>query len=360
MNINKYVSLKYLSNKLNNKDKVFEFFLLVVIFSVCLLWAIEEKLNVIYDYDRTGYMVTSVVILLCLGISFFLKKTNLVRVIVFCYLALYLLYLLWITFLQAVKTGEIYPIASTFQWIPILYIVSFLFLSIRRAIMSVVVIYGVVLILVILAHVNLAYLDVATLRAILLNASLSHAVTIFCLFGVLKLKRINNASNLYAQQMEKAANIDGLLGIGNRRMLQNELSLKSSKREPFSLLLIDVDYFKAINDTHGHLVGDDILRELTACIKDNLRPDDIIGRWGGEEFLVLAKGIELETTQILAERIRQAVESQGFSVVGKVTISIGVAPFKTDSASSHTFSQADKALYQAKHSGRNRVVITSD
>jgi diguanylate cyclase (GGDEF)-like protein len=179
------------------------------------------------------------------------------------------------------------------------------------------------------------------------------------LFGVVKLKKNKDAADLHAEKMEKAANIDGLLGIGNRRMLQRTLNVMATDYTPFSLLLIDVDNFKAINDTHGHQVGDDILRELTQTIKNSLRPEDTIGRWGGEEFLVIANGTELGSAETLAQRVRAGVAEYQFSTVGRVTVSIGVAQFHSDTSVSHTFSIADKALYEAKHAGRNRVVVTA-
>jgi len=193
----------------------------------------------------------------------------------------------------------------------------------------------------------------------LLNAALSQGVCIFCLFGVVKLKMTKDASDLRAEKMEKAANIDGLLGIGNRRMLQSKLNTMATDYSPFSLLLIDVDHFKAINDTHGHIVGDDILRELTQSMEDSVRPEDTFGRWGGEEFLVIANGTELESAEMLAQRIREGVAQHEFATVGRVTVSIGVAQFHPDMSISHTFSTADKALYEAKSAGRNRVVVAT-
>lgn len=206
-------------------------------------------------------------------------------------------------------------------------------------------------------HAEVFELKNTVLQAMLLNSALSQGVCIFCLFGVVKLKRNKDAADLHAEKMEKAANIDGLLGIGNRRMLQRKLNSMATDYTPFSLLLIDVDHFKAINDSHGHLVGDDILRELTQSMESSLRPDDTFGRWGGEEFLVIAKDTELESAEGLAQRIRANVEQFEFSTVGRVTISIGVAQFQPDMSVSHTFTIADKALYVAKNAGRNRVVV---
>jgi len=327
--------------------------------AVCILWIVEEKLDVIFDYDRYGYIVTMFVLPTCFCLSAFGKKTPIARVVIFTYLAAYLLFLTVITFLQSANSGTLYTIASTLLWIPVIYIVSFLFLSTKQAIISAVGIYCLMLVFLFLAHADVFELKNTVLQAMLINSALSQGVCIFCLFGVVKLKRNKDASDLHAEKMEKAANIDGLLGIGNRRMLQSKLKAMTKDYTPFSLLLIDVDHFKAINDKHGHLVGDDILRELTKSIESSLRPEDTIGRWGGEEFLVIANGTAIESAEMLAQRVRAGVAQHEFSTVGRVTVSIGVAQFQADTSFIHIFSIADKALYEAKHAGRNRVVAAA-
>lgn len=327
--------------------------------AVCFVWAVEETLEVIFDYDRYGYITSLIVLAACFGLSTFAKKARLARVVTFIYLTSYLLFLLIITFLQAANTGNIYTMASTLLWVPLIYIVSFLFLPNKQAIISAIAIYCLMLVLLFLAHADVFELKNTVLQALLLNAALSQGVCIFCLFGVIKLKMTRDASDLRAEKMERAANIDGLLGIGNRRMLQHQLNTVVTGHSAVSLLLIDVDHFKDINDSHGHLVGDDILRELTQSIQKSLRPQDTFGRWGGEEFLVIANGTELSSAESLAQRIRDKVAQHSFAIVGRVTVSIGVAQFYTGKSSSHTFANADKALYEAKRAGRNRVVTVS-
>lgn len=351
--------LSNLKKIISNSDKVFELFLLILMIAIGFIWLVEEQLDVIFDYDRYGYMVTLVVIPICFGLSFFARKTYIARVVIFIYLVAYLLLLTAITFLQAASSGNIYTIASTLQWVPAIYIVSFLFLPNKQAVWSAVAVYCLMLLLLIFAYLNVFEPQNNALKAMLLSAILSQGVCIFCLFGVVKLKRTRDAAGLRAEKMEKAANVDGLLGIGNRRMLQRELDTMASTHTPFSLLLIDVDHFKVINDTHGHLVGDDVLRELTLSIESNLRPGDTIGRWGGEEFLVLVNGTELIDAEMLAQRIRSGIDAHLFSTVGKVTVSIGVAQFQPNISVSQVFSIADKALYDAKNAGRNKVVVAA-
>jgi diguanylate cyclase (GGDEF)-like protein len=281
-------------------------------------------------------------------------------VVVFYYLATFLIFLTTMAFIQGAKTGEMYSIASVLQWVPIVYIIAFLFLPQRIAILTVLGFYALIVLLLLISYTDIFPQVSDVIHAVFLNAVFAQGVCILCLFGVIQLKQSQFATARYAKKMEQAANIDGLLGIGNRRMLQHELDTMESGQTTFSLLLIDVDLFKDVNDQHGHLVGDDILRAITHCIEKDLRPHDTLGRWGGEEFLLIAHGTELKDASSLAERVRKTVASTNFDLVGKVTISIGVAQFKPDASISDTFAIADTALYKAKNTGRNKVVIAKD
>jgi diguanylate cyclase len=347
------------TNMMNDSNNMFFYLMLIGIGTVGIIWTLEEHYNVIMMYDRIGYVITIVVALFCLVLTRFYGQGNLAKILLFGYISLYLISLTLICYISSARSGEIYSFASTLQWVPILYLVAFLFLPIRQAILSSIAIYVLLVSLLLLTYLGFIETKSPSLRALALNSTLTHAVYLFCMFGVMKLKQTQKDSQLRAMQMEQAANNDGLLGIGNRRLLQSELNARVAKQTPFSLLLIDIDFFKAINDIHGHLVGDDILREITQCMSDNLRPQDTIGRWGGEEFLVIANGAKFTTALNLAERLRNAVEQHTFLNVGKVTISIGVSQFRDHTSVSQTFAEADKALYKAKNAGRNQVVAAA-
>lgn len=344
------------TDSLTEHNNLFVYFLLIGIAVVVMIWTLEEHYNVILPYDRYGYAISIIATLFCLVLSHFFARTNLAKVLLFGYISLYLISLTIASYISSAQTGDIYSFASTLQWVPILYLVAFLFLPVKQAIFSSIAIYVLLVTLLLLTYLGFIETKSPSLEALALNISLTHAVYLFCMIGVMRLKQTHKDSQLKALQMEHAANNDGLLGIGNRRLLQSELNTRVAKNTPFSLLLIDIDFFKAINDIHGHLVGDDILREISQCMSDNLRPQDTIGRWGGEEFLVIANGAKFDTALNLAERVRSAVENHAFSTVGKVTISIGVAQFHENTSASQTFAEADKALYKAKGNGRNQVV----
>lgn len=159
---------------------------------------------------------------------------------------------------------------------------------------------------------------------------------------------------------------DELTGLGNRRaihrILGQQLAQARRSGRPLALLLIDVDHFKHVNDVHGHISGDKALREIAACLQDRLREQDIAGRWGGEEFIVILPDTEATGAGHFAEELRGAVEQlHVVSVVGKQmpqTISIGLHVLSpTDRERNDLIGAADRALYLAKQNGRNRVEV---
>ncbi len=164
------------------------------------------------------------------------------------------------------------------------------------------------------------------------------------------------------------ANTDTLTGLPNRRAFEEALhSLAGDAMNtgaPLSLMLLDVDRFKAVNDTFGHTVGDAVLRRIALTVRAALREDGLPARFGGEEFAVLLGGTTTEEAARCAERLRAAVASQTFSIratgqtLGTVTVSIGVAGFMVGEALAAWLDRADAALYRAKQAGRNRVEVS--
>jgi len=157
---------------------------------------------------------------------------------------------------------------------------------------------------------------------------------------------------------------DPMTGLNNRRFLEEYVETLVAgvqrKRSHAAIMMLDLDYFKMVNDTHGHDAGDAVLKALSNVLKQSVRASDLVIRYGGEEFLIVLLDSSGEHAERIAENIRQAVEALKVQIGGIVlqkTISIGISDFPTDS---ETFWQAvkfaDVALYQAKEQGRNRVV----
>jgi diguanylate cyclase (GGDEF)-like protein len=186
-----------------------------------------------------------------------------------------------------------------------------------------------------------------------------------CAFSILLIswlmrKMVNN----YHEEVEKLAISDSLTGLPNRTYLElmAQGAMKESKRksEALSMLLIDADYFKQVNDKYGHLAGDEVLRKLAFTMKGCLREADYICRWGGEEFLVLLKNCNAKQAQQIAEKMRLEVERLQVDTSSEsvsVTISLGVADWVFEESFEQWLGRADAALRQAKQLGRNRVQI---
>lgn len=160
-------------------------------------------------------------------------------------------------------------------------------------------------------------------------------------------------------ELEKLSTTDRLTGAWNRahldRIVASEIDRSVRSRQPVSLILIDIDQFKRVNDTYGHQAGDAVLRELVQVIGANVRSVDMLFRWGGEEFVVLASSTGYRAGSTQAEKLRAKVEQHRFAGVGSVTISLGVAEHIAAQSAEIWFRRADEALYRAKDGGRNRV-----
>lgn len=162
------------------------------------------------------------------------------------------------------------------------------------------------------------------------------------------------------QELERLATRDPLTGIYNRARLYELLDQSRAELErhgtPFSVIMLDIDRFKAVNDRYGHQAGDEVLRELTGRLNDTLRETDKLGRWGGEEFLVLAPHTDAPSAETLAERLRRVVAQARFERAGPLTISLGVATCQAGEQLEQLEERVDQAMYAAKQAGRNRVV----
>ncbi len=160
--------------------------------------------------------------------------------------------------------------------------------------------------------------------------------------------------------LQHMAATDPLTGLANRRggekHIASEISRAKREKRPLSCILIDIDRFKQVNDTYGHQAGDQLLRDVSALIRRTVRAYDILVRWGGEEFLLVLPGVDLDLARQLADRVRAAVEALDTHGIGGVTISGGVARFESDYDFATALKTADQRLYQAKASGRNTIV----
>ena len=174
-----------------------------------------------------------------------------------------------------------------------------------------------------------------------------------------------------AKERADAANVrlaaqDALTGVANRRALmlalEQEMARALRQQTPLALLMLDIDHFKQVNDRHGHLAGDQVLRHVVSVVRQRLRGEDVVGRYGGEEFLLLLPGTDLQGAQQLAQQLCQVVQAAPCAWSGQtigVTASVGIASFSMASQGGRDalLQAADSALYRAKQNGRNRVEV---
>lgn len=173
----------------------------------------------------------------------------------------------------------------------------------------------------------------------------------------------NNIENSYHEEIYKLTTTDGMTQTFNRRFfletLDREISRAHRYKRPLSLIMFDLDHFKQVNDTNGHLAGDAVLKEVATIIKPKIRREDILSRYGGEEFAIILPEIDANGAIALAEKLRALVEEHKFVFEGitiPVTISLGCASVEGEIVSVNEFiRQADEKLYDAKNSGRNVV-----
>lgn len=180
---------------------------------------------------------------------------------------------------------------------------------------------------------------------------------IFLILTVILLAIIFSSNN----RLRYLANNDQLTQISNRRhltsVLEREYERKKRYDSTFSFIIFDIDHFKEVNDNYGHDVGDSILREMSGLVEKNIRKNDHFGRWGGEEFVIIAAAADIEAAEKFAEKLRKIIEDHNFMDNKNITASFGAAQISENEDINDLIKRADDALYRAKEKGRNRVEV---
>ena len=177
-----------------------------------------------------------------------------------------------------------------------------------------------------------------------------------------RVKQLEDELRRRNAELEALSRTDALTGLANRRHLQEQLTIAAALARRhggrMGVLMIDVDHFKSINDRFGHDVGDAVLREVATRLEATSRAEDLVGRWGGEEFLVVAPSTDAPGVRELGERARRATSSQPIEVPsGTITVTVSVGVAESDGDVEQVLRDADLALYEAKAAGRDRVVV---
>lgn len=194
----------------------------------------------------------------------------------------------------------------------------------------------------------------AIIESRIIVASLATAIAIILIFLVIY-------AYVRQREIQRLAMVDKLTGLYNRHsfyMLANREVARSNRNgDALTVAMLDIDFFKRVNDNYGHATGDDVLQVTAGLTKESIRATDILARFGGEEFVLLMPAIDIDKAALVAERIRSAVELHEFSEVGNITVSIGLSERIGEENINVTIARADAALYEAKASGRNKVCL---
>lgn len=188
----------------------------------------------------------------------------------------------------------------------------------------------------------------------------SIAITVFLLMVDHARRRAFQRLKIANKTINDLAIRDALTGVYNRRHIVSEINRAEEDAGNFTICLLDLDHFKRIDDTYGHAAGDLTLQKVAETIQNNIRHDDSFGRYGGEEFLLLLRDLELADSKLFLDRIRQRIEAleiSGLEQHSCVTVSGGIAQYRAGESSAQTIHRADEALYAAKAAGRNRIML---
>ncbi|WP_409303913.1 GGDEF domain-containing protein [Peribacillus sp. SCS-155] len=240
-------------------------------------------------------------------------------------------------------------------WCPLFYICVFIMLPRTQALLYSLFIYGFTLIMG-LPHFTHTAREMDTLPQLYI----SNLVFLLIFYFFRKLIAVY----IKTEMESKLAFQDSLTSVPNRRMidiwLEEHLRHSEEQETVFSVVYFDIDHFKQINDTYGHDAGDSVLQEFASLVRSLIEPTVLFGRWGGEEFILLSTGKNINEAEQYAEWVRQVIEDHAFSTVGRVTASFGISTYKKNDTYKTILKRADEALYIAKNSGRNRVKALND
>lgn len=327
--------------------------------AVAAMWYLEGSQGFLGLVDRIGYPVLLAVT--SLGSALLTFRPGSIAAVagtVFVTFIAYLLanyyYILFYLGLEFERSS--YLLATLALWLPLGYVAGYVFFSPTVAVLTSLGIYTAIALPQVLLPVDFSN---SLVSQIVIAVLISHPVYIATLWGVAQLKRHSLGVHDHAQNMSMAATEDSLTGIANRRGMLHALERVTQalyrEQRPLALMLFDVDHFKSINDRFGHDMGDVVLISLTQGAKAHLRASDLLGRWGGEEFMILTLDQTAKQAMHMAERLRSELEQMTYPQAGTVTVSIGVTAYIPGEDVNEFIKRADDALYQAKARGRNRV-----
>ncbi|WP_251397775.1 GGDEF domain-containing protein [Metabacillus litoralis] len=260
----------------------------------------------------------------------------------------HLLLTYWSLHVESVQSQH-YSISDAAVWTPMIYI--YIFITFYG-------IYGIVLSIVLWSMTTAIILSsLSIIQVDMIDSLINYQLAMFVYIVILFFARKGLDASVRTSMLEQMAFKDMLTGIENRRAVHQLFEKLNSESKTYSIIFFDIDYFKKVNDQYGHSVGDSVLIEISRIISCGLNKSDFFARWGGEEFIVITKKETIDKTLKLAEKLKLLISQHQFKVVGKLTASFGISESQPGQLAELVLEQADQALYSAKASGRNKIMI---
>lgn len=339
-----------------------------VLFSLIVgLFATVIRLFIMLQFGSTDVLKfddvrVGIGVLCCLALVLWRRPQFLRAAVYIIYLYLAIGFTAKLTVLMFWDEGALYSqLLWMLPWMIVDYVLSFLIFSTRTAtILSTVVLCIWVGIGAAFIVSNFGNSQGKDALLVLSQTYLAQCILIVFLALYGKLQGLYVLSKRSGVKLEKLANTDFLLGTGNRRSILSELDRELTRTvehgNPLCVILMDIDQFKQINDQFGHDIGDAVLLEFTTVVLDLVDSPRLFGRWGGDEFLLIASGVDGMHSYHMAQKIRTSLEQTSFRV-GRATASFGVAEYRAGDDIDSLLKRADEALYESKRLGRNRVEV---
>jgi diguanylate cyclase (GGDEF)-like protein len=329
--------------------------------AIATIWALEFSHGQLQRSDAWAYPL-----MLCtfLGgaaaLSAWRSANAWVRLSMTVTLNLYLVTNLLRTVVGVGPVPDLYQLMTGIYWLPLGYGAAFVFLSLPVALgLSALTYASITIPFLVVWRLGRLQAWPDYLPTLMINLAVAQLIYIVLLLAISRLRANYHLSRALAKELALVATTDELTGLPNRRAVSERMAQSHALAMrgvlPMSVMLIDVDHFKRINDQLGHAMGDTVLKELAQVLSSLPRLSDPVGRWGGEEFVVVAQGSSLQAAMELAERMRRTVAARAFSHGWPLSISVGVSEYQVGDSVAQWLSRADQALYAAKAAGRNRV-----
>ena len=328
------------------------------VFAFVLSFLLDAPSGQAHPFDTVMLPAMSVVMtLLTLAFWRFKGSTRVVEAVLFVSLGLFFLSKLVYVASHPQEVLLIHELAEFGWWFPALYTLAFWMFGARRGRTIALGYFGAILLVGVVFLAPLTRSGSYAQDLYIFSQMYLSSATIILVLGTFA--GLTERQARLATDMTLLANTDVLTKVNNRRALRTKLEeeIERSRRynRTFALVLLDIDHFKRINDTLGHDAGDSVLQEIAALLSESVRDIDHLGRWGGEEFLLVLPELDLSDALQTARRLRKTVASHAFAGVGNVTASFGLTVFTPSDEIETLTKRADDALYCAKESGRNAV-----